>query len=133
MARNVEAVFELERTRKALRAARLLHDAGLLQDSLSRSYYAVLHAAKAALVSAGISVDAHDAVKRLFGQHMVTTERIEKEYAFILRQEQDDRLLADYDVTYAPEESQVAARIEDASRFLDRVVSYLQAEDLETQ
>ena len=41
---------EMDRAEKALWAARLLCEAGLLEDAISRSYYAVLHAAKAALL-----------------------------------------------------------------------------------
>ena len=40
---------ELLRGEQALRAAQLLLQQLLLQDALSRSYYAILHAARAAL------------------------------------------------------------------------------------
>ena len=42
---------ELDRAREALESSRLLLKGGLLVDALSRAYYAVLHAAKAALLA----------------------------------------------------------------------------------
>ena len=38
-----------------------------------------------------------------------------------MREEQDERLLADYDVTYAPDKELREARIADAERFLHRM------------
>lgn len=48
----------------------------------------------------------------MFGSHIVNTHIVNKEkigvrYAHILREQQGDRLLADYDVTFAPEEERV--------------------------
>lgn len=48
-----QAEKELVRAHKALRAANLLLNEGLYEDCVSRAYYAVLHAAKAALVTVG--------------------------------------------------------------------------------
>jgi uncharacterized protein (UPF0332 family) len=48
---NIEqAKKELARANKALRAAKMLLENQLYEDCVSRSYYAVLHAAKAALI-----------------------------------------------------------------------------------
>lgn len=49
----------------ALRAARLLAQNRIYPDAVSRAYYAVLHAAKAALQTKDISADSHAAVRRL--------------------------------------------------------------------
>jgi len=120
MSRQVppEAERELARARKALAAARTLREEGLLEDALSRSYYAVLHAARALLVSEGINPSSHEAVKRLFGLHIVKEGGMDAQYAHILREEQDDRALADYDVAFVPEEERVDKRILDAEKFL---------------
>jgi uncharacterized protein (UPF0332 family) len=93
-----EAVKELERAKKALRAAQALFKESLLEDALSRSYYAVLHAAKSMLLCKGVSVASHEAVKRLFGFYFIKTNEIDSRFAEILRFEHDDRMLADYDV-----------------------------------
>lgn len=44
-------VDEMKRARKALKASETLMDSGLYEDAVSRAYYAVLHAAKAALAT----------------------------------------------------------------------------------
>jgi len=48
---------ELTRAKKALLAAKTLLEKGLFEDCVSRAYYAVLHAAKAALFVTGIEPD----------------------------------------------------------------------------
>lgn len=122
---NSEILAELDRAKKALKSAEVLLNQKLLEDSISRSYYAVLHAAKAALLSKGISVDSHDAVKKLFGLHLIKSGEIDKQYGMILREEQDDRLLADYNVRFMPEEERVFRRIEDARDFIFTIEQFL--------
>lgn len=112
-----EAIAELDKAEKTLQAAKVLFTSGFFEDSLSRCYYSVLHSAKAALLSLGLKANTHDAVKRLFGKEFVEKEIIEKEYAIILREEQDDRLLADYDITFFAEKSQAEKRIEETEHF----------------
>lgn len=50
---------ELDAAAKALRAADLLLDAGLVLDAISRLYYAVFHAARAALLVHGKHTKTH--------------------------------------------------------------------------
>ena len=121
-----EIKSELLRSKKALKAADFLFKESLYEDCLSRSYYAILHAAKAVLLSEGIQVDTHDAVKRLFGFNLIKTRKIDKIFAIILREEQDDHLLADYDVTFIPDVDQVESRLNDAYKFVQRMEQFLQ-------
>jgi len=120
-----EARKELERASEALASAQLLLQGGLHVDALSRAYYAVLHAAKAALLTKGIAADSHDAVKRLFGLHLVKTGDIPSAYGIILRKEQDDRLLADYDVAFEPEKERVELRCAEAKDFIETIYTFL--------
>ena len=120
-----EAKLEIVRARKSLAAARALQKEELLEDSLSRAYYAVLHAARAILVSEGLDPQSHEAVKRLFGLHIVKQGKMEARYAHILREEQDDRALADYDLAFEPQPSRVQQRISDAEAFLNEAVRIL--------
>ena len=125
MKNKVEIEAELKRAEKALRAAKLLFNSDLFEDSLSRCYYAILHAARAVLLYHNIHVESHDAVKRLFGKELIKSGLIENEYSIILREEQDDRLLADYDVTYVPERELLQTRISEAEKFITRMKTYL--------
>lgn len=69
--------------------------------------------------------ESHKAVRRLFGQHLVTTGKLDRGYATILAEEQDDRYLADYDVIFHPEKDRVKKRIKDAEQFLKAMKKYL--------
>jgi len=53
---------ELTRAKKALLAAKTLLENQLYEDCVSRSYYAVLHAAKAALIMVDVEPESHHAV-----------------------------------------------------------------------
>lgn len=116
---------EVLRSQKSLKSAKKLFEEGLFEDAISRSYYAVLHAAKAVLLSEGAMVSSHEAVKRLFGMHLIKTGKIEQKYSKILSEEQDERYLADYDVAFSPEQERVEKRIKDAEDFCDAMIRYL--------
>jgi len=98
------AFKELKRAKKALLAAKILLEKDLLEDCVSRSYYAVLHAAKAALLLSDLEADTHYGVRSMFGLHLVKTGKIEKEFAKILTAEQEDREIGDYEIEIEIEE-----------------------------
>jgi uncharacterized protein (UPF0332 family) len=122
---------EIRRSKKSTRAAERLFEDGFLEDAISRSYYAILHAAKAVLLFENVQVDSHEAVKRLFGLHLIKMSKIDSKYSKILREQQDDRYLADYDVAFSPESERVQRRIEDAKDFLEAMLKYLQERGIE--
>jgi len=111
-------------------AAKTLFEARFYEDAVSRSYYAVLHAAKAALLTRDITAESHAAVRRLFGKELVQPGILEKEYALILAQTQDERALADYDVELTFSKTVARERVEDAGRFLEQVRELLRAAGL---
>lgn len=116
---------ELNRARKALLAAKTLLENQLYEDCVSRAYYAVLHAAKAALVEVGVEPQSHQAVRRMFGLHLVKTGKIEKDFASILTAQQEDREIGDYDIHIEIEQDTAFKRVLDAEKFLNRVEKYL--------
>ena len=117
---------ELTRAKKALLAAKTLLENRLYEDCVSRAYYAVLHAAKAALAVEGIEPQSHHAVRRMFGLHLVKTGKIEKHFAGILTAEQEDREIGDYDVHIEIEQETAQKRVADAEKFVGRIEKYLQ-------
>ena len=54
-----EPIGRLKRAEKALQAAKNLYEDELYEDSVSRAYYAMYHAAKAALALEGSSPKTH--------------------------------------------------------------------------
>lgn len=121
---------EFERAEKSLKSAQVLLKDNLLEDAISRAYYAILHAAKAALLVESINVESHRAVRRLFGQHLIQTGKINVKYSIILAEEQDDRYLADYDVVFSPEKEQCQKRVEDAENFLGAIKEHLKKQGI---
>ena len=125
-----KAQKELTRANKALRAARTLFENQLYEDCVSRacvsrSYYAVLHAAKAALATVGVEPESHHAVRRMFGFHLVKTGKVEKDFARILTAEQEDREIGDYDIDIEIEQDRAAKRVNDAEKFIKRIENHL--------
>jgi len=98
----------------------------LYEDCVSRAYYAVLHAAKAALSIEDVEPQSHHAVRRMFGLHLVKTGKIEREFARILTAEQEDREIGDYDIHIEIEQDTALKRVRDAEKFVERIDKYLQ-------
>lgn len=116
---------EWRRAQECLAAARLCRDNGFYADALSRAYYAIMHAAKAALAAKDIAPASHKAVQRLFGKELVMKNRIEPSWADYIGQGFADRAAADYDVsaTFTVDDAQDA--VDRAAAFLNRIRSLL--------
>ena len=121
-----QAKKELARANKSLQAARILLENQLYEDCVSRSYYAVLHAAKSALTKVGIEAKSHQAVKRMFGLHFIKTEQIEKHFAEILTAQQQDREIGDYNIYLNIQKDRASKRVSDAEKFIKRIEKFLQ-------
>lgn len=123
---NPENVLaEFKRAEKALRAAQVLYADGLFEDAVSRSYYAVMHAAKAALLVHDAIAESHAAVRRLFGAVLVRPGLVEEEWAAVLAREQDRRIAADYDVGVSWDSEGSSRLVEEAGAFVQRMRHYL--------
>jgi uncharacterized protein len=121
---------EWRRALKSLRAAETLQRQGLAEDAIWRAYYAVMHAAKAALLVYDVIAESHRAVRRLFGRVLVRGGEIEREWAEILAREQDQRGVADYIVDFEVDVEVAANMVRDAHRFTARMARYLSAQGL---
>ncbi len=121
--KNVRAEFA--RALKALQAAKLLQADRLFEDAVSRAYYAVMHAAKAALLVHDQIAESHAAIRRHFGSVLVRNGRIEKEWAGILAKEQDRRIAADYNANLLMDAESSLQLVADADRFVERIRKYL--------
>jgi len=115
----------LIRAKKALSAAKALLEFQLYEDCVSRAYYAVLHAAKAALAMEDIDAQSHVAVRRKFGLNLVKTGKIEKDFAQILTKEKEDRELSDYNIHIEIEGDTAEKRVVDAEKFVKRIEIFL--------
>lgn len=119
---------EFSRALKSLQAAKILIAEDLIEDAISRSYYAVMHAARAALLFHDVIAESHTALRRLFGLELIKPERLEKEWAAILSREQTQRSIADYDVEVVWNREIASDLIDDAHLFVERIRVYLTVE-----
>ncbi len=85
----------MRKSASALRGGRVLLDAGLPDDSISRSYYAMFHAASALLMVLGFGSSKHRGILSLFDREVVRPGKVPRELsrwihdAFEARQEAD--------------------------------------------
>lgn len=77
--KEISAVH-LERADEFLHDAHALLDGKSFSSSISRSYYAAFHGAKAVLAELGISRKSHHAVWGAFGEHVAKTGLMETKY-----------------------------------------------------
>lgn len=119
------SIGEWRRAVQALASAKLLMQSDYREDSVSRSYYAMLHAAKSALFVHDIATSSHTAVRSMFGLHLVRTGEIEREWARDLAEGSDDRLMADYSLHTRFSREETQREYERAKAFLERIRRYL--------
>ena len=120
-------IAEWRRAVDSLGAARSCRRDGFYADSVSRAYYAILHAAKAALQLQKITAESHAAVKRLFGLHLIQIGLVEPEWGTFAGESLDLRLTADYDVETPFSEEDACEECERATAFLNRIREFLLA------
>ena len=123
-------IAEWRRACESLNATEVLMREGCQADAVSRAYYAIMHAAKAALFVHGVAATSHAGVKRMFGLHLVHPGRIEPLWSDHLVEGSDERLAADYDVFISYSEEETRRECERAREFLERMRQYLIANGL---
>jgi uncharacterized protein (UPF0332 family) len=86
---------DLRQSELALKAARLLKDAGIYNDALSRLYYAIHHATTALLMTESIEPRRHRAVPSLLSTHFLPSGVLTPEDIATVSRAQSYRDLAD--------------------------------------
>ena len=117
----------LDQARRALDAARLLARGGFPSEAVSRAYYAMFYAARAAVNAEGSEPKTHSGVASEFGRLFVLTGRVPRPTAKLLRQFAGERAEADYEgLELTDDEAQDA--LDAAAQFLREVGRALGAE-----
>jgi len=91
----------LELAQVKLNHAQQIFEIDLFDDTVSRAYYAMFYAAKAALLSKGVVLRRHSASVAKFRELFVVTGRVDSEYLHYLGQAQSARERSDY-APFAP-------------------------------
>lgn len=88
----------LTRAEKSLRSARILFKNEILEDAISRAYYAMYYATKAILFINGVNTKTHKGVISLFGENIIKKNILDKEFAIMLRKDFNLRQKSDYEI-----------------------------------
>jgi uncharacterized protein (UPF0332 family) len=121
--------LELERARSSLEAARVLLEAGLRADAVSRAYYAMFHAASALLASVGRAARTHDGLRALVAEHFVRPGLLAPEHARAFARTAGDRGDADYNVAAVFEAEDVVEDVAAARALIDAVEALVSRPD----
>ena len=116
---------EWRRAARTLSAAELLVREGYTEDAVARAYYAILHAAKAALSVHDVIAESHASVRGMFGKHLIRTGAIERTWSKQLAASLDDRLAADYDAAMFFSDAEARRECGSARAFVGRIRRYL--------
>lgn len=110
----------LEKAEEKIAAAEHLLEGGYHEDSISRSYYAMYHSAKALLESEDIGAKTHSGLIRMIGKEFVKPGRLEESLGKAFSIAEEDREVADYDIKIEFSEDEAEERIEEAEKFLNK-------------
>lgn len=117
---------QIGKAEEKLQAAKALLAQGFIDDTISRAYYAIFHAASAVLLGEDITVESHSALITMFGLHLVKPGKIARRFSRILGRLKDEREEGDYDLFSTFETEDAAKAIADAEAFLQEMKRYLQ-------
>ncbi len=101
-----------------MRAARVLLTAGCYDDVVSVAYYAMLYAAKAALLAEGVKVKSHRGAVSEFGRVFVTSGKVDSRYGSMFGNSLRDRLRHDYAPDRHTGRDEAALIVADAESFV---------------
>lgn len=106
--------------RQALQTAQHIPDVNDYDATISRSFYAVLYAAEAALAAKGLAAKSHDGIEMLFGYHFFKTGLVDLQFKGLFNQIHKARIQADY-------KREVEFTREDAEYWLARARAFVTA------
>ena len=116
----------VQRAQMALQQSRDNLEIGHPDVATTRAYYAMFYAATALLSSKDMSRSKHSGVHSAFGQYFVKTGLIEPEYGRMLINAFHVRIETDYDVKTDLRIEDAHGVLDDARRFVERAIEYLQ-------
>ena len=119
-----EILARLRKAERRLKVARDLHRQAEYEDSVSPSYYAVYHAAQAALLTEGLRAETHRGLSTLFGLHLVEPGKLPRKLAKYLRNVRDDREEGDYEVYSDLDEEDSRTALREAEEFLRTIEEF---------
>lgn len=122
---EVEARARLKRAEKSLKAARVLYESELYEDAVNRAYYAMHHAAKAALALEDSSPKTHQGLINQFGERIVKLGKIDEKRGKELAIGLEMRIKSDYAYNFEVDKKKVKEALRDAEEFVAAISKYV--------
>jgi uncharacterized protein (UPF0332 family) len=123
---NQELSLTLNEAKECLTDAQIMFEQKRWKASVSRAYYAMYHAAKAALLSINVDAFTHQGVNIQFSKHFVKTEIFDRNFSKVFSKMLDTRQKADYEIGFSADESDAQHAIEEAEYFYNEILKYLE-------
>jgi len=108
-------------------AARELYEKGFFEDSASRSYYAMFHAARAALTKVGVATRTHEGTISEFGRTFVVEGTFPRDLGRALAEAKAARETYEYSATMEIHRDEAEALLGDAERFVSQIKGQLKS------
>jgi uncharacterized protein (UPF0332 family) len=121
-------VARLDKARRKLATARKLIEQEELEDAAGRAYYAMYHAAFAALLPKRASPRTHKGLATMLSMHRVKTGEISVDLYRAFVAARDQREYGDYEVATIIGPELARRTVADAATFIDAVEALLRAE-----
>ena len=116
---NEEIQRQFEQAAECIEDAHILLENNRLAAAVTRIYYAMFHAATAALLGSGIRRRSHRATLAAFGQTFIKTDQLDKQLYRELRAAFERRQQADYEAVIEVDGQAVARLLGQAIDFVD--------------
>lgn len=118
----------VKRAKRYIKSAEVLLKDGDYESSVSRTYYAMLYCAQAALLSKNLSFSSHKGVISAFGKHFIKTDILAKEMSRELNRAFEKRQLGDYGHTFVITKVEAEGILKNGKKFVDKIIQYLKKE-----
>ncbi len=115
----------LESAREAIEDAKVLRDRQSLRGAANRIYYAMFHAVSALALERQYLSKTHSGLIAFFQRDFVKAGMFDRAHGRALQKAFEDRSDADYDDLLTLSFEQVDTRIDEATRFVEEVSSFL--------
>jgi len=116
----------LGKAEHALRAAKILLDAGDGESAAGRAYYAMFHTAQALLREKDLRFRKHGSVHAAYGEHFAKTGVLDPKFHRWLIAAFNTRIKTEYDIEPAIDHEAASRTIEQAGEFLKTAREHLE-------
>lgn len=111
--------MHLQKAFERLESAEALLNIGNFEDSISRSYYAILDAATACLIKKDVVPHSHAGAIKLFSLHYIKTDIVDKSYQRQFAKIEKARIEADYTHLRTFTKEETSEILSDAREFVE--------------